>query len=108
MKWWHGRGSFIDYSNPDAVNWWHKQLDNVLILNQTDPKEGIDGWVGNMIHFSSCLILLNYSLYIQKRNVMELTHMSMNLFTFMVKKVTSQNANMLTCIIETFSITPNK
>ncbi|KAG2392367.1 hypothetical protein C9374_012619 [Naegleria lovaniensis] len=43
VKWWHGRGSFIDYSNPDAVNWWHKQLDNVLILNQTD-KEGIDGW----------------------------------------------------------------
>lgn len=45
VKWWHGRGSFIDYSNPDAVNWWHKQLDNVLILNATD-KEGIDGWVG--------------------------------------------------------------
>ena len=45
IEWWKGRGSFIDYSNPDAVNWWHNQLDNVLILNKTDG-EGIDGWVG--------------------------------------------------------------
>lgn len=26
IKWWHGIGSFIDYSNPDALNWWHKQV----------------------------------------------------------------------------------
>jgi len=44
VKWWHGHGSFIDYTNPAALDWWHKQLDNVLVLNQTD-KEGIDGWV---------------------------------------------------------------
>ncbi|KAF0977341.1 hypothetical protein FDP41_003333 [Naegleria fowleri] len=31
-------------TNPDAVQWWHSQMNNVLVLNQTDPKEGIDGW----------------------------------------------------------------
>ena len=45
IEWWKGRGSFIDYTNPDAVQWWHSQMNNVLVLNQTDPKEGIDGWV---------------------------------------------------------------
>ena len=37
MKWWHGDGSLLDYSNPDAVSWWHRQLDNVLDL-------GVDGF----------------------------------------------------------------
>jgi alpha-glucosidase (family GH31 glycosyl hydrolase) len=37
IKWWHGHGSFLDYSNPDAVDWWHKQLD--IPLN-----DGIDGF----------------------------------------------------------------
>ncbi len=37
VKWWHGHGLFIDYTNKNAVDWWHKQLDNVLDL-------GIDGW----------------------------------------------------------------
>lgn len=27
----------IDYTNPAALQWWHKQMDNVLDL-------GIDGW----------------------------------------------------------------
>jgi alpha-glucosidase (family GH31 glycosyl hydrolase) len=51
IKWWHGVGSFIgallvslsrthnwlDYTNPQALAWWHSQMDNVLNL-------GIDGW----------------------------------------------------------------
>lgn len=37
IKWWHGRGSFIDYTNPNAVSWWHKQMDLALDI-------GIDGW----------------------------------------------------------------
>ncbi len=37
VKWWHGKGSFLDYTNPEAVSWWHKQLDNAL-------DQGIDGW----------------------------------------------------------------
>eukprot|EP01147_Barroeca_monosierra_P009809 gene9809-2002_t len=37
VKWWHGKGSMIDYTNPAALQWWHKQMDNVLDL-------GIDGW----------------------------------------------------------------
>ena len=29
LKWWHGTGGLLDYTNKDAVDWWHKQLDNV-------------------------------------------------------------------------------
>uniref|UniRef100_A0A6B2L112 DUF5110 domain-containing protein n=1 Tax=Arcella intermedia TaxID=1963864 RepID=A0A6B2L112_9EUKA len=37
IHWWHGDGSFIDYTNPDALKWWHNQMDNVINI-------GIDGW----------------------------------------------------------------
>jgi len=37
IKWWHGHGSFIDYTYPDALDWWHSQMDLVLDI-------GIDGW----------------------------------------------------------------
>lgn len=37
LKWWHGSGLLLDYTNPDARSWWEGQLDNVLSL-------GIDGW----------------------------------------------------------------
>ena len=37
QKWWTGKGAFIDYTNPEAVQWWHGQMDNVLDM-------GIDGW----------------------------------------------------------------
>ena len=37
FSWWHGKGGLVDYSNEDAKNWWHGQLDKVLSL-------GIDGW----------------------------------------------------------------
>ena len=37
VKWWSGQGAFIDYTNPEAMEWWHKKLDNVLDM-------GIDGW----------------------------------------------------------------
>lgn len=37
VKWWGGQGALIDYTNPDAVQWWHKQMDNILDM-------GIDGW----------------------------------------------------------------
>jgi alpha-glucosidase (family GH31 glycosyl hydrolase) len=36
-RWWKGRGGFIDYSNPDAMQWWHGLQKEVLDW-------GVDGW----------------------------------------------------------------
>jgi len=35
--WWKGAGSGLDFFNPEAVTWWHRQQDAVLDM-------GIDGW----------------------------------------------------------------
>ena len=37
IKWWHGTGAFLDYSNPAALQWWQEQEKGVLDL-------GVDGW----------------------------------------------------------------
>lgn len=37
IKWWKGNGAFIDFTNPDAVEWWHGLMDRALDL-------GVDGW----------------------------------------------------------------
>jgi alpha-glucosidase (family GH31 glycosyl hydrolase) len=37
INWWKGDGGLIDYFNPEAVDWWHEQMDNAIAL-------GIDGW----------------------------------------------------------------
>lgn len=37
IGWWHGSGALLDYSNPEAVAWWHSKLDYVL-------DAGVDGW----------------------------------------------------------------
>ncbi|MBD3375800.1 glycoside hydrolase family 31 protein [candidate division KSB1 bacterium] len=48
VKWWKGRGGFIDYTNPDAMQWWHGMQDSVFSW-------GIDGWKldGTATFFSS-------------------------------------------------------
>jgi alpha-glucosidase (family GH31 glycosyl hydrolase) len=38
VRWWRGTGSFLDYTNPKAVEWWHAQLDKEALGH------GIDGW----------------------------------------------------------------
>jgi alpha-glucosidase (family GH31 glycosyl hydrolase) len=37
LQWWHGYGGLLDYSNPEAVSWWHAQMDKVL-------DAGVDGF----------------------------------------------------------------
>ena len=36
-RWWKGAGGFIDYSNPEAMQWWHGLQKQVLDW-------GVDGW----------------------------------------------------------------
>ncbi len=37
VSWWKGKGGMIDYTNPEAVAWWHRIMDRTLSL-------GVDGW----------------------------------------------------------------
>jgi len=37
VKWWKGKGGFIDYTDPDAMKWWHGLQNQVLDW-------GADGW----------------------------------------------------------------
>jgi alpha-glucosidase (family GH31 glycosyl hydrolase) len=30
LHWWHGDGRLLNYFNPQAVNWWHSQIERLL------------------------------------------------------------------------------
>jgi alpha-glucosidase (family GH31 glycosyl hydrolase) len=51
FKWWKGYGALLDYSNPQALNWWHSMQQQAFDL-------GIDGWKldGTDTFFSSRLL----------------------------------------------------
>lgn len=48
VDWWKGRGSLIDYFNPEAVAWWHGLVDDTLALD-------IDGWKCDGLDYSAFL-----------------------------------------------------
>lgn len=33
ISWWHGNGGLIDYTNEHAIEWWHKQMNNVTRID---------------------------------------------------------------------------
>ena len=50
IKWWHGHGAFIDYTNPEGLAWWHSQMDALLDIGVDGFKtDGTDGFVYEMI-----------------------------------------------------------
>ncbi len=49
IEWWKGEGSFLDYTNPAALAYWHGLMDPVLDL-------GIDGWKTDGTEFLTILL----------------------------------------------------
>jgi len=54
VSWWGGKGAFIDYDNPQAVEWWHGQMDQILDM-------GIDGWKVDASDIHMLKLLPGYS-----------------------------------------------
>ena len=49
VDWWKGTGALIDYWNPEALTWWHGQMDKTLAY-------GIDGWKCDGLDFSASFV----------------------------------------------------
>lgn len=53
VEWWHGSGAFLDYSNPEALSWWHSKMDNVLDMEIDGFKvDGTDPYILEYILFT--------------------------------------------------------
>ncbi len=48
VKWWKGKGGMIDYTNQDAVAWWHRLLDRTLSLGIDLTESQLGGGVATM------------------------------------------------------------
>mmetsp|Transcript_20348 Transcript_20348/g.29223 ORF Transcript_20348/g.29223 Transcript_20348/m.29223 type:complete len:607 (+) Transcript_20348:66-1886(+) len=64
LGWWHGDGCLLDYSNPEAVAWWHTKMDTILDMGVDGFKtDGTDPYILEYIIFSgSALGYQNVSL----------------------------------------------
>jgi alpha-glucosidase (family GH31 glycosyl hydrolase) len=51
LHWWHGNGALLDYTNKDAVAWWHSLLDDVLASGVRGFKcDGTDPYILEYVH----------------------------------------------------------
>jgi len=67
LHWWHGDGGLLDYSNPEAVSWWHSKMDNVLDMGVDGFKcDGTDPYIGEYIITGGALGYQNQSLTYQQ------------------------------------------
>jgi len=51
VEWWKGTGGMLDYTNAEAVAWWHGQMDTVLDW-------GVDGWKVDGTDFAGYVLSL--------------------------------------------------
>jgi alpha-glucosidase (family GH31 glycosyl hydrolase) len=53
LGWWHGEGALLDYSNPEAVSWWHSKMDTILDMGVDGFKtDGTDPYIIEYILFT--------------------------------------------------------
>lgn len=68
--WWNGKASYIDFTNPEAANWWSSSLRDLL------AKSGIDTLKFDAGEFSwYVFVYREFILIIRQRNLFERTRL---------------------------------